>query len=1532
MDQSGRLAALRRRGIYVLLLVTAAAVRAESFVAPGGAWEARIPRPDCPTTCNTRLGYWAERGAAEQALAEYAATHGPEGDPRRYATALARVPFTLTERDLDGDGSEDRIAYTHAFQDAFPARLGCADFAVGARAPGWSAIFNGSPVTLAEEQPAAILPALEALVYTRGTVSCSLPRGLPRHRRVHLPVFTLRRQNLVYACPRDYGLVDLVARGRGCEAAPGALVAERNLGPQCPLLRGHDNPVNAVSGNKYHRELDHPPTARGSLGFERHYNSQSDGSGALGARWRHGYERDLSVACVGGGSARRCSVRATRPDGRVVTFNVVGSAWRSVAAAAETLEGPETGPWLLIAADGTREHYAASTLIGNDTRRFPLAALEQATSGRETLHYDGRGRLVTVRDVAGRSLTFAHDDAGRLVSLTDPSGHRYTYHYDQRGLLVAVVLPGADGGEARRRYHYAEGITPGLLSAVDDGSGVNRGRWTYDERGRVRTAGGDGQPTFVVDYEAGYTTLTDEDGRVHGINTTIVDGIGLVSAVSGPSCAHCGAGEPGATVYDARGYRQRVTDARGNVTTYGHDETGLETSRTEALGSPVERSVTTTWDRRWRLPLVSTLLEQGGRPLRRTAFSYHDGRLTARTEVDLTGTVAASRGTRYEYFGDDGEAVPAAVQGRLRQVDGPRTDVADVTSYGYDAATGDLTTITDALGHVHRFGAHDAHGRVLQVTDPNAVDTRLTYGPRGHLLAQVRAGLETRYRRDAEGRLVAVEHADGSRTTLRHDGAGRVVAIADGAGREQVLERDAQGRVVAERWLDADGSERRTRTYGWDERGDLVRWRDGADGEFILVHDRNGNRLTQSLARADGVVEQVSLVYDALDRVQEVVPMHGGSIRLLRGAADELRQVTDPRGSSTLLTYDGLGDLVHVYSMDSGDTHHVRDAAGRRSSTRDARGVQVDHHHDALGRLLAIDYPDQPDVSFEYDGPATAHAVGRLARRSDESGVTDFRYDAAGRVVEQAWRVDGTTYVLRLQRDALGRVLRLDYPSGRRVDYLRDGQGGVTAIRTAAPGQDASIVLDELGREPFGPPRGWRFGNGRSVRFVHDRAYHVSAVLHEGLPAWHLRRDAAGRVTTIERGADRGDDLHYTYDGRGRLVTATGPWGNWRFEYDRNDNLTRLWEGTVPMEIRHVRYNSQIAHLYPAGRDGPVVSFRYDAAGYPLGEHPGNRYAFGADGRLGRLELPDGSVVDMRHDADGRVTEERLQESGGEAGPRVTARRTLRDVDGRPLEILTTRPDGRVEHVEYIYLDDLPVARIVDGVVGYLHGDHLGTPIAVSDAQGVHGPVSVMPPFLRGRDRLPQALPELGYPGQLRVLGSAELYHNGWREYDARWARYLAADPLGMEGGLNPYAYAVDDPVNRTDPSGLAVWICARDVNGFPWAGNHAYYADDRNGATCGKQGSFGFGGQSHAERGLQGDDCREIPGSEGREDDIMDCCDRWANHGPWLPWINDCHSLIDDCLRSNGLFNPGAPGGRFDAGCVLGCDLARRMMSQPTP
>src|SRR3972149_3827484 len=50
--------------------------------------------------------------------------------------------------------------------------------------------------------------------------------------------------------------------------------------------------------------------------------------------------------------------------------------------------------------------------------------------------------------------------------------------------------------------------------------------------------------------------------------------------------------------------------------------------------------------------------------------------------------------------------------------------------------------------------------------------------------------------------------------------------------------------------------------------------------------------------------------------------------------------------------------------------------------------------------------------------------------------------------------------------------------------------------------------------------------------------------------------------------------------------------------------------------------------------------------------------------------------------------------------------------------------------------------------------------------------------------------------------GDFPYLHVGARYYDPSTGRFLQRDPIGIEGGLNVYAYAGNSPGSNIDPSG----------------------------------------------------------------------------------------------------------------------------------
>jgi len=100
----------------------------------------------------------------------------------------------------------------------------------------------------------------------------------------------------------------------------------------------------------------------------------------------------------------------------------------------------------------------------------------------------------------------------------------------------------------------------------------------------------------------------------------------------------------------------------------------------------------------------------------------------------------------------------------------------------------------------------------------------------------------------------------------------------------------------------------------------------------------------------------------------------------------------------------------------------------------------------------------------------------------------------------------------------------------------------------------------------------------------------------------------------------------------------------------------------------------------------------------------------------------------------------------------------------------------------------------------FLHADERGSIVAItSDSGGILA--------INSYDEY--GVPAAGNTGRFQYTGQPwiaqmGMYYYRARFYNPRLGRFMQPDPIGFGGGMNLYAYVGGDPINLTDPSGLA--------------------------------------------------------------------------------------------------------------------------------
>jgi RHS repeat-associated protein len=665
-------------------------------------------------------------------------------------------------------------------------------------------------------------------------------------------------------------------------------------------------------------------------------------------------------------------------------------------------------------------------------------------------------------------------------------------------------------------------------------------------------------------------------------------------------------------------------DRHGNVT--GFDDFG-----DEAVTVPEDDvHATITY---WTDELASTMhsvsrvkeliaKDGGGRTLRRREGEYEEKR------GNLKRLISWIDGSRYAdtiLIWDE--------LGRLEELQGPlvKGDRYTVTygydnvvhtfrrtatdSFGYTSTTdwnyelGEPTITVDVNGQVTR-REYDAFGRLTDLfapTDPANAAVHVDYGHRATV-----PWARSQHRLPEGGTLDTVVFADGlgrvlqSRKTAEVEGRGIGWTVSGQVVFDRMGRLAKQGQAYFEA---GDGlTYRATRPlhpkrFVYDALGRTIRSEEPieptkrhTDGLAVTSVSYGFGELvpgvTRRAATATDPERKVRVVFrDPADRVVAVEERDKGvpfTTTYRYDGVGQLNRITDTLGHLTALGYDQLGQRTSVDSPDAGLVEFRFDLAGNLEEKIDAglraagQSIRYEWVHN---QLRMIDYPESPDVVYEYGVPgAKENGAARVTRVVDDAGEETRGYGPLGELVRTTRTVRpfrpgdiDKVFETRFDFDVFGRMRSIVYPDGETVTYGYDAGG---LLRSASARRktvsrwlvEKETYVSSITYDEFGQRRTLTLGNG-------------AVTTHDYYP--ESRRLAAVSTTAAGREIQK---LAYEYDRVGNVLALanaltaasgnrSGP-TNLAYGYD---DLYRLTSSTGTAESR------------PGVVDSFSASYSYDA-------------------------------------------------------------------------------------------------------------------------------------------------------------------------------------------------------------------------------------------------------------------------------------------------------------------------------------------------
>ncbi len=911
-----------------------------------------------------------------------------------------------------------------------------------------------------------------------------------------------------------------------------------------------------------------------------------------------------------------------------------------------------------------------------DPGKAALASVTEAT----TYGYDILDRLETVVDSAGLEIEYGYDAHGnRRSEIVDGSGsglvRKTSYQYDKANRVLVKYTP--ESGSISSLYNVH-----GELESTEQKQSVDLGgnaywihtRYEYDVMGRIAAVVDGENNRTEYEYDAvgnqtvthfGVGTYAEHSTEIkYDLNNRVVSRIdGMNNQVD--------------YTYDSVGNQLTVRDAKGNEAFYYYDgdnrkiasvneEGYLQQIGYDSLGNVVRQE---NFSERVASEVTTDIIPTASVTVKDRLSEYFfdgNGRMIRKIDASAAETtyLLDSRGNLLVETDNLGRQVHY-VYDRENRVTSIRTADNMLTEYVYDLF-GNNTKIITAVGTA------DESVEVLEYDLANRLVSKKQYLDLNLLGENY---LETRFRYDCVGNMIAETDANNNTSTWEYDFNNREVLASDPYFESIVTQYDAVGNVV--KTTDSMGG---VTTNYFDNNKRIILSVDAEGWVKSFSYDKNNNLIAERLhltAPIVGIPDPVqvpTLIYSSLDQVtsyeydalnRKVAQVDGEGYRMeiqldaygnrlsvkqqvtedgsrwsetLRyyDSSDRITYEVSPEGYLSFNVYDGVGNLIEknlykekvIIPSDSGEP--VRPTTGE---------IKFEYVYDAVNRLTHELSPLQDDsfanitTYYEYDQRGNRTLITK-AYGTVDAVSTSFNFDKANRLTDTLYaQGSDESCVTHLELDKNGniekeylaygtedeRITAYEYDKNNRVVYK------TLALGTADLEVKTYFELDANGNL-LARHEGYGTSDVRIVEFEYDKNNQATAEIKVVVDH--------DDPNTIRR-----ERAEISYDGTGNQVLKVVAAGTEyqrisRYEYDLDNRLVTEIVGLAEGPENVYTGGTRTEYIYD-GLDNKIETLQ--AVGVQ-GKERRSFYEYDLEGRVVRITDPENAVTEYEYDVHGNQT------------------------------------------------------------------------------------------------------------------------------------------------------------------------------------------------------------------------------------------------------------------------------------------------------